>query len=66
MKSIWKPGTRVRVKPELNDALAGLTGTIEEVSYAQREESTSVRLDGTNGLPDVGGLFFWDNELEAE
>lgn len=65
MKSKWVPGTRVRVKPELDDALAGSTGTIEEVSYAKKEEATSVLLDAADGSFSIGGLFFYDDELEA-
>lgn len=65
MKSKWKPGTRVRVKPNLDDALAGCTGTIEFVDYASSEAATSVLLDSRNGLPAIGGLFFEDDELEA-
>ncbi|MFF8629661.1 hypothetical protein [Streptomyces werraensis] len=65
MKSKWEPGTRVRVKPELDDALAGLTGTIEEVSYAKREPATSVVLDAQGDMGPVYGLFFEDDELEA-
>ncbi|MFC9591503.1 hypothetical protein ACFTUC_17145 [Streptomyces sp. NPDC056944] len=42
--------------------LAGDTGVIEEVEYAQTSAETSVLLDGQSG----GGCWFRDNELEAE
>ena len=66
MKSIWKPGTRVRVKAIVADGTAGLTGTVERVNYAEVEESTSVLLDNPDGGFDALGAFFEDHELEAE
>ncbi|MFK0231237.1 hypothetical protein ACIQUL_36340 [Streptomyces sp. NPDC090303] len=59
MKSIWKPGTRVRVKENVD--LAGEVGVVEEVEYAQTSAETSVLIDGING-----GCWFRDDELEAE
>ncbi|WP_326827406.1 hypothetical protein [Streptomyces sp. NBC_01751] len=65
-QSKWKPGTRVRVKATVTDGLAGLTGVIEEVNYAQREEATSVQLDDPEDKFWGLGAFFYDYELEAE
>jgi hypothetical protein len=65
VKSIWKPGTRVRVKASVSDGTAGLTGTVERVNYAQVEEATSVLLDNPDGGFDALGAFFEDDELEA-
>ena len=65
MKSIWKPGTRVRVRATVQDGTAGLTGIIEAVDYAQTEEATSVVIDGHQlGGASAGGCYFKDEELE--
>jgi hypothetical protein len=65
MKSIWEPGTRVRVKASVTDGLAGLTGVVEAVNYAKKEEATSVLLDGVADQFADMGAFFYDDELEA-
>ncbi|MFI0553399.1 hypothetical protein [Streptomyces scabiei] len=65
MKSIWKPGTQVRVRATVKDGTAGLTGIIEAVDYAQTEAATSVLIDGHHiGGVAAGGCFFKDEELE--
>ncbi|MFF4245246.1 hypothetical protein ACFYY2_12330 [Streptomyces sp. NPDC001822] len=68
MKSIWEPGTRVRVRKSPLEGLSGMAGVIQEVNYAQFEEATSVLLDeGDAALNALGlGAFFYDYELEAE
>lgn len=65
MKSIWKPGTRVRVRATVQDGTAGLTGIVEAVGYAQTEEATSVLVDGSHlGGQAASGCYFKDEELE--
>ncbi|WP_328377023.1 hypothetical protein OHB13_11750 [Streptomyces sp. NBC_00440] len=66
MKSIWEPGTRVRVRASVTDGTAGLTGVVEKVNYAQKEAATSVQLDDIDEVTNFLGAFFYDNELEAE
>jgi len=66
VSSVWKPGTRVRVRSSVHDGTAGMTGLIEAVSYAKEEEATSVLLDLGDGTAAASGAFFYDNELEAE
>lgn len=65
MKSVWDPGTRVRVKASVTDGTAGLTGVVEAVNYAQKEAATSVQLDDLDESMVGLGAFFYDNELEA-
>ncbi|MET8839712.1 MULTISPECIES: hypothetical protein [Streptomyces] len=64
MKSIWKPGTRVRVRASVKDGTAGMVGVIEEVGYAQKESSTSVLLDTDYEVLKDLGAFYYDDELE--
>ncbi|MFD5689611.1 hypothetical protein [Streptomyces rubiginosohelvolus] len=64
MKSIWKPGTRVRVRASVKDGTAGMVGVIEEVGYAQKEFSTSVLLDTDHEVLKDLGAFYYDDELE--
>ena len=64
MKSIWEPGTRVRVRSTVLDGTAGIEGVIEEVTYAQKEAATSVLLDVADETLAGIGAFFYDNELE--
>lgn len=60
MKSKWEPGTRVRVKDEIEE-LGGWLGTIQAVNYADWFEATSVLLDDDEWQL---GAWFRDDELE--
>jgi hypothetical protein len=53
------------VKASVTDGLAGLTGVVEAVNYAEKEEATSVLLDEMAEQFADMGAFFYDNELEA-
>ncbi|GGW89320.1 hypothetical protein [Streptomyces noursei] len=60
MISKWQPGSRVRVKVEVED-IGGEFGTVEKVSYATWSAATSVVLD--NDVYQLGA-YFRDDELE--
>jgi hypothetical protein len=60
VKSKWEPGTRVRVKDEIEE-LGGWLGTIQAVNYADWFEATSVLLDDDEWQL---GAWFRDDELE--
>ncbi|MFF9481414.1 hypothetical protein [Streptomyces sp. NPDC014733] len=60
MNSKWKPGTRVRVKSEVEDC-GDMLGTVEEVSYASWSQETSILLDEDAYQL---GAHFHDDELE--
>lgn len=60
MKSKWTPGTRVRVKDEVEE-LGGWLGTVQPVNYAEWAPATAVLLDDDEWQLDA---WFGDDELE--
>lgn len=67
MKSQWEPGARVRVRTTVTDGTTGMTGTIEDVSYARTGAATAVLFDEGQGVNTYGfGAYYRDDELENE